>query len=170
MGGRNEEITMKDDKIEIELTDEENICPHCGAKMQAYWHKLTPGLVGALVKLRAGVDKSKVNHINPDKDLDGTPHELKKNERSNLSKLRFHGLIAKYKEGGERIQGEWLITRRGFAFLRGEEAVPSKVKTYRNKVVDHDPRLITISEVFGEVPYFERLQDIEVEPGQRSLI
>lgn len=149
---------------------EEDVCPHCGAKMQAYWHKLTPGLVSALVKLRAGIDKSKVNHINPDKDLDGTPHELKKSERSNLSKLRVHGLIAKYKEAGQHIKGEWLITRRGFAFLRGEEAVPSRVKTYRNKVVDHEERHIFISEVFGSIPYFERLQDIEIEPGQRKLV
>lgn len=145
-------------------------CPHCGAKMQAYWHRLTPGLVNTLVKMRAGIAKTGVNHINPGSDLDGTPLELTKNERSNLSKLRFHALIAKYGEHGDRVQGEWLITRRGFAFLRGEEAVPSRVKTYRNKVVDHDERLVNIGEVIREVPYFERLADIEAEPGQRSLI
>lgn len=145
-------------------------CPHCGAKMQSYWHRLTPGIVKALVKMRAGIAKSGVNHINPAKDLDGTDLELTKNERGNLSKLRFHALIAKYSENHKRQQGEWLITRRGFAFLRGEESVPRRVKTYRNRVVDHDEVLVTIADILHDVPYFERLQDIEAEPGQRRLL
>lgn len=150
--------------------EQDELCPHCGAKMKAYWHRLTPGIVKALVKMRAGIAKTQVNKINPSVDLDGTDHEMTKNERSNLSKLRFHALIAKVNEDGERQQGEWLITKRGFAFLRGEEAVPMRVKTYRNKVVDHDERLVTIGDVIGSTPYFERLEDIEAEPGQRSLL
>ena len=92
----------------------ETECPHCGAKMQAYWHRLTPGIVKALVKMRAGIDRSQVNHINPNTDLDGTDLEMTKNERSNLSKLRFHALIAKYDENHERVQGEWLIMTRSW--------------------------------------------------------
>lgn len=145
-------------------------CPHCGAKMAAYWHKLTPGILSALVKMRGGIARTQVNRINTEKDLVGSAYEMTTWERSNLTKLRFHGLIAKYKEDDKHIAGEWLITKRGFAFLRGEEAIPKSVKTYRNQVVDHDPELIKVGDVLKVVPYFERLQDIEAEPGQRSLL
>jgi len=37
--------------------------------------------------------------------------------------LRFHGLIAKMKDDdGKVIKGEWIITRRGWAFLRGDDS------------------------------------------------
>lgn len=147
-------------------------CETCGARLQAYWHRLTPGLLSALVKMRAGIAISRVNQINPSTDLDGTPNEMTKNERSNLTKLRYHALIAKVHEGDERMQGEWLITRRGFAFLRGDQTVPARVKTYRNKVTDHDTRLVSIADVLGTTPYFERIQDIEYDAptGQGSLL
>lgn len=70
----------------------------------------------------------------------------------NFTKLRFHALVAK-KDGKP---GFWLITSRGGSFLRGEIAVPLKVKTFRNKVLDHSKELIHINELKGKVPYFEQ--------------
>jgi len=34
------------------MNDETKYCDHCGAKIVEYWHKITPGLVKALIKAR----------------------------------------------------------------------------------------------------------------------
>lgn len=125
-------------------------CPHCGAGMKAFWHNLSPGLVNSLIKAIQHVHTSGKNRFNANKDL-GLTH----NEAANFQKLRFHALVA-HADGDNPRGGEWLITARGGAFLRGEIAVPQRVKTFRNKVIDHDAHLIDIAAYRGKVNEFER--------------
>ena len=65
---------------------------------------------------------------------------------------RFHALVAKV----DGKPGFWLITSRGGQFLRGEIAIPERVKTFRNKVLEHSTELIHINELKGKIPVFQR--------------
>lgn len=54
---------------------------------------------------------------------------------NNFQKLRYFGLVHHVKDqDGNRKAGRWLITRNGWAFLRGDLAIPDFVMTFRNKI------------------------------------
>lgn len=56
--------------------------------------------------------------------------------RHRTTKSAKLGLVAKYiNEKGKHEKGMWVITRRGWATLRGEN-IPGSVKVWRNKIVD----------------------------------
>jgi hypothetical protein len=40
--------------------------------------------------------------------------------------------------------------------LRGEVAVPQRVKTFRNKAIEHSREMIHINELKGRVPEFQK--------------
>lgn len=122
-----------------------------------YWHPITPGLVGGLIKLRRHVGKTGINSVHTSKDLNGTENELTKFEYGNWSKLRFHGLVAKDKDAGA---GYWLITKKGYAFLRGEP-IQQKVMTQHNEVKDHNDVWVTIEDVHGSTPHFVDITNLE---------
>ena len=122
-------------------------CPHCGANLKAFWHSLTPGLVSVLVKCIQFVHERNKNEFHLQNDL-----HLSVNAFSNFTKLRFHALVAKV----EGKPGYWLITARGGQFLRGEIAVPERVKTFRNRVLEHSAELVHINELKGKIPVFQR--------------
>jgi hypothetical protein len=132
-----------------------NICPHCGAKMQAYWQRLSPGLVQTLVKFRHAVLKKGENKIHVPKEVDFT-----KNEYNNFQRLRYHALVAKVKDKeGKRLSAYWLITRRGNQFCKGEATIPEKVKTFRNKIVEYGDKKVKINQVIDQTPYWDKLDD-----------
>ena len=137
---------------------EAHVCPTCHHEATAYWHRLTPGLVNALLKLREAVKEQGHNHIDIHNEM-----TLTTTEAMNWTKLRFHGLVAKYREDGEVQRGQWVLTSRGAAFLRGELRVPAKVKTLNNCVIDHDEQDVSMRDVYGSVPYFEDIDTIERE-------
>lgn len=147
------------------MTDkhDETRCPYCGASLKKYWHRVTPLLVDALVKFRAAVVSKNENCVHLVHDMNDTPNELTHNERNNFTKLRFHGLVTKYKEDGDHKAGYWLITKRGALFLNGRLDIPYRVQTWRNKVVDHSERKIFVREVRSDVPYVEALGDIDYD-------
>lgn len=130
-------------------------CPTCGHSMKAYFHTLTPGLVSVLITAIEFVHASGKNQFHLQDDL-----HLSVNAFCNVTKLRFHALIAKV----DGKPGFWLITARGGRFLRGEIAVPSKVKTFRNRVIEHSTELIHINELKGKIPEFEKEFAYEVQP------
>jgi hypothetical protein len=115
--------------------------------MIAFWHTLNPGLVSVLIKCIQFVHEHNKNEFHLQHDL-----HLNVNEFSNFTKLRFHALVAKV----EGKAGYWLITKRGGEFLRGETSVPLRVKTFRNKVLEHSNELIHINQLKGKVPAFEQ--------------
>lgn len=150
-------MTEKYPQMSFEDIDQE-LCPHCGAKMRAYWHRLTPMLVKGLIKFRKAVVEKGVNKIHLQRDLN-----LTKTEYNNFQKLRLHGLVAKFREDNERVNGYWLLTRRGGLFLNNHYAIPKRVKTFRNKVIEHDKELVTVVKVIGSEPYLETITDIQYE-------
>lgn len=133
-------------------------CPHCGASLKKYWHKLTPILVHALVKFKQAVIDKGENHIHLLNDLKGKPYELTRHEWNNFTKLRFHGLAVKSEQSGY-----WLLTKRGNQFLLGNLEVPSEVLTFRNRVEAKSERLVKVGDVIGTNPYVEDLLDLQYE-------
>lgn len=130
-----------------EHIEKEGMCLACGQKAISYWHPLSKSRVAALQKLYGAVLTSESN------DIDTRDCGLSYAERSGLTILRFHGLIAKVKdEDGHHVKSHWLITRRGAAFIRNKITVPKEVKTYDNKVTDHSEELVSIIDILGE-PY-----------------
>jgi hypothetical protein len=123
-------------------------CPTCGASMKQFWHALSPGLVSVLIKAIQFVHKNNKNKFHY-KDLD-----LNYTEASNLQKLRFHGLIAHFNKENKK-SGEWLITKKGGRFLRGEIKTRSRVKTFRNEVVDYSKEEVGINDFKNKIPDFE---------------
>lgn len=133
----------------------QEVCPHCGASLKKYWHRLTPGLVKTLVKFYQGVCNKSENKLTKD-DL-----ELTHSEYGNFQKLRFHALIAKVKVDGHWDRRTWLLTRRGADFLKGRIEVPHRVQTFRNEVIGHDPRTVFVKDVIDLEPYFESYDDFK---------
>ncbi len=133
--------------------------------MAEYWHALTPGIVSALVKLAAAVHVYGRNQIHIHDEMKGgnVPPRIRltDHEWNNFTRLRFHALAAKCGEDGKRKSGYWLLTRRGGQFLRGEIAVPLKVRTFRNKVVGHSDAVVRVGDFRGKMKWFET--DFETE-------
>lgn len=139
---------------------EKDICPCCGASLKMYWHRLTPILVKALRKFHDGVIVKQDNCIHLIKDLKGTSQELGPYEWKNWTKLRFHGLVAKYKKNGVWKRGYWVLTKRGNDFLHGRIELPVSVLTFRNKIKEHAIDKVSIREVMNNDMYVEELNDI----------
>jgi len=131
-------------------------CPHCGANLNKFWHRLNAGMVSALVKFKRGIIEKNRNSIHLYKDLQGE-NKLTTAEQMNWTKLRFHGLVAKCKEDGERKRGYWLLTHRGNEFLAGRIQIPKKVQTFRNKITAHDEEYVTVTDVIKQQPYWDNV-------------
>lgn len=143
----------------------EELCPHCGARMKQYWHRLTPGIVGALWKFSHAVGRQGRNEIHLQHDMGGDLR-LSSSEYNNFQKLRFFALIAKVRLPDKSHKaGWWLLTHRGSQFLKGKITVPARVKTYRNKVIDHDAHQIQISGFIDEAVWFEQRPKYEIAEG-----
>lgn len=132
-------------------------CPNCGGSVSGRWERLTPGLVGILVKFKQAVIYKQANAVSPNQMA-----ALSHSEKANFQKLRFHGLVAKVRIEGEHLEGLWLLTRRGSQFLLGNLAVPRKVFVFRNEVRDHDADLATVGQILRSgLPAFDGKFDFE---------
>lgn len=121
-----------------------------------YWHRLTPGLVTSLLKLRDAIKLKDDNDVDIHNEM-----SLTTTEAMNWTKLRFHGLVAKRKVNGAVVRGHWVLTNRGGEFLRGR-SLPARVKTLNNHVINHDTETVTILDL-SDIPRFEDIATIERE-------
>lgn len=66
----------------------------------------------------------------------------------NFQKLRYHGLTTPMRDAaGKRMKGSWLITRNGWAFLRGEIELPKYVMISENTIKSRSEELVTLRQV-----------------------
>ncbi len=71
------------------------------------------------------------------------------NQYTNFQKLRYHGLIHHYKNAaGDRVKGQWLITRNGWAFLRGELDIPKYVLVRENHIDSRADTTLSVRDVY----------------------
>lgn len=127
-------------------------CANCGESMTEYIHKLDffnallLKEMGDVVKARLhqGVSLSEANAVHV------VSQDLHDCVRHRTTQCRTLGLIAKVKNDNDTHDREkgWLITKRGFAALRGEK-VPAEVTVFRNHIEERDDKLTTLDEVFA---------------------
>ncbi len=102
------------------MTNEIDICDHCGAKMVEYSHSLSKLLVNALVKFHKEFGQEEANL----KDS-----SLTFNERTNFQKLKYWDLV---------IEGDghstWFIGPIGIMFINGFYTIKKQVVTFHGKV------------------------------------
>lgn len=127
------------------MTQEKITCPHCGANMKEWKHSLTRGLVDILMKFGNTVSRSGKNDVHI-KEMGFTVNQF-----NNFQKLRYFGLVAKVRNDEDmHIQGHWLITRRGWLFLKGDIAVHKSIKTFRNSITERSEEKVKIYEVLKD--------------------
>lgn len=152
------------------------ICNGCGREMAAYEISLTPGIMNALRKLIRAVREKGVNEIHLVKDSNLTHNEI-----NNITRLRFHGLVAKCYESTEagekkRKSGYWLVTKRAADFIKGEIQLPVSVTVFNDRIVSKSETYVSIGEVMKSIPYFDTIEDINYhevhknEKGQIKLV
>jgi hypothetical protein len=119
-------------------------CPNCGQKVrEAHKETLNKHKLSILQIAASYVVNTNVNDFSLD-DLSGNT-----NNYNNWQKLRYHGLIHHVRNSRGLVKrGHWLITRNGWAFLRGELDLPKWVLVRDNTIVDRSGRLINVKDVY----------------------
>ena len=67
------------------------------------------------------------------------------NSYNNWQKLRYHGLIAKTDK-----RGEWVITKNGWAFLRGDISLPSYVLIKDNHITERSEERVEATDLYKQ--------------------
>lgn len=135
------------DNIEAMAAKNDGHCDHCGQMIKIYRHKPNKAHVKILRRLQSEVRKTGVNKFNFN-DIEGSFAQ-----KSQRSKMRQHGLIAKFKEDGKHVANTWVITTKGYDFLAGNP-IQQTVVVYDNQVIGHDGPMVTIRDI-AEEPDFE---------------
>lgn len=152
------------------------VCDHCGQVIKQTHkevlnkHKLKMLKMAALHVIETGVnDFTK-------RDLEDTLHDdLSHSDYANFPKLRYHGLITPGRDkAGNRIKGRWLITRNGWAYLRGELGLPAYVLVQNNSIKTRSEMLVKFTDVWrGEATVqttFEYFDDDGNQVGFRPAM
>lgn len=130
------------------------ICDHC-KQSTTYLLGLDRGSVDIVLEILKAVSARGVNEVHPAQELglDGD----KKWYLTNLSRPRFHGLIAYVKDK----KGYYCLTRKAGKFLRGypipRYAIISKVEGHQIDYWEAEKHQITLQEALksDELPYWE---------------
>lgn len=116
-----------------------SVCPECHQKIkQAYKEMLDKHVLTMLKHSAELVIKTKVNEVRRTDVCES------KTDYVNFSRLRFFGLLAKCTDK----RGSWLITRNGWAFLRGEIKLSKWVLIRENHIVEHSTERLTVRDVY----------------------
>ena len=137
------------------MKEEVRYCEACGGKLVRYWHRLTRGLVRALLNFAEfGPGEHKLLHKG------NTKGRLTYSQTCNFQKLQYFDLVEKRGEGPH--SGLWAITELGWRFIAGAVRVPSSVCTFRADVVEVGDDYVGIRSVKHD-PYFLKFDDYVAE-------
>lgn len=138
-------------------------CRCCKGSLRMNWHSLSPALVDLLaIAGRRVKEQGGLNEIHK-RDL-----ELNTSQYGNFQKLRYFGLITHVDDEGTA----WLITRQGWSFLRGDWQAASRVQTYQNRIMQRDPKRVTVHDVMrkrDQVDYWPSARDFDFELASPQL-
>lgn len=147
------------DEVEQLIRDNKGYCPCCGHKLAIYKYRANHSAAIMLRKIADRVRDSGSKQVNYD-DIP-VPHAL----HSQRSKLRQHGLIAKYKEDGKHVANMWVITNKGWDWLTGKP-IPAVVLVFDNQVLGHEGGEITITEALGENKKANEFEQKPITPDE----
>lgn len=136
--------TEQVEQLEKEAEANDGHCGTCGQTIKIYRYRINR--VHALF-MRAMAQAVRDSGVN---DVDVGTIGLAYSVRSQNTKLRQHGLIARVKnDKGAHIPRRWLITHKGWHFLN-HGPIPSKVVVFNNQVLGHSGPDVNIHQVLGE--------------------
>lgn len=142
------------------------VCEHC-RQDTTYELGLDKGSALIVWKIAQFIRQKGINCVHPRKEMEG--EGMTSNEVGNLSRPRFHGLIAaKHDE-----PGNYVLTAKGAKFLRGEPV--SRIAIVKKATVDEpahnigyhlpDVMVCTFQELVSEARYWDAL-DFEIVEGR----
>lgn len=123
-------------------------CDHCGQRIQQA-HKESMDKT-RLTMLQAAARQVITTGKNDFKKKELGLDELSLSAYGNFGRIRYHGLITpvKDKDTNRKIKGRWLITRNGWAFLRGELNIPKYVIVKNNAIQSKSDVTISVKDVY----------------------
>lgn len=155
-------------ELEHEAKQNGGKCTHCGHSINIYQYPINKVMVKFLRAMAKATDETGSREVDVEKV------SVIHHERTQITKLRVHGLIAKVKDAkGKHKARTWIITTKGWDFLRGAP-VARRVVIYNNQVIGHSGGDITIGRIDGDAGAYERqgitepeakvLSDVRNEP------
>ena len=148
------------------------VCPHC-AQSTTYLLGLDKGSVEILLDILKFISAKGINELHPKKETDWATNKEKTWFLTNLSRPRFHGLIAYMKNK----KGYYCLTKKAGQFLRGKPipqfAIISKATGHQIGYWKEFEHQITLRQVLrsDELPYWEGSEQRMIEyldPIERS--
>lgn len=136
-------------KAILEARDNDGVCKCCGRRIQLYKYKITPSMVYLLKDMaRITCRQASEKESNP-RHVDSGEIDRPFSVRTQMTKLRLHGLVAKVKDAkGKHIPRTWTVTKKGWKFLAGKP-VQARVTVYNNTVLGHSGGLCVIDQIAG---------------------
>ena len=137
-------------------------CRHCG-QSTTYILPLDKGSANIVYAIARAIGEKRINAVHPRKEIEG--RYLTSNQIGNLSRPRFHGLIARIKGN----PGNYCLTKKGAAFLRNEPVQRFAIisKTERRQIGYYEPEKNTITAkelLHGDEQYWEAV-NYEITEG-----
>lgn len=131
---------------------EPEVCDCCSQKT-TYLLGIDRGTVKIVKAIARFIQVKGINAVHPRKEMEGT--YLTSNEVGNLSRPRFHGLIARVKGNA----GNYLLTTKGAKFLKGEAmpkyAIISKAQGHNIGYFEPETLRVTVKDFDKEGEYWE---------------
>jgi hypothetical protein len=149
---------------------EAEFCNSCGQQIRlAHKETLNKKLLQGLQRAAEIVIDTQSNDVDLHSFIDDY------NIYNNFQKLRYFGLVHHVRDyKGHKVRGHWLITRNGWAFLRGELEVHKWVKVLDNQIRERSQELIDVRQVYRGsdivVTTFEYFDDNDRPVGYRPTV
>lgn len=124
-------------------------CDRCLRVIKVYKYQVSKTMAKIMREM------AKATKATGERAIDMETLDLTHTERSQLSKMRQHGLIVQPKDDrGVKKPRHWLITTKGWQFLRGE-AIPAKVVVFDNQVLGHEGGTTDIRRLLDDPGFYE---------------
>lgn len=153
----------------MKIKFEPHICEACNQTTE-YILPIDRGTVDILRAISVAIGRKGINAIHPRKEIEREKSDiengfLNSNQVGNLSRPRFHGLIASL----DGAAGNYCLTRKGAKFLRGEPvpryAIISKSEGHQKGYFHPDELVCTINDFKNPDEYWEAI-NYEIEDGR----
>jgi len=153
------------------------VCSCCGQSL-TYLLAVDRGTVDILKAIATAIRRKGINCVHPRKEMEIAvgqidyptmvkEGQLTSNQVGNLSRPRFHGLIAKVR--GKDMAGNYCLTTKGAKFLKGEEipkyAIISKEEKHQIGYFEEEIHRCTIQDFAPDTEYWEGI-DFNIEDGR----
>lgn len=128
------------------------VCESCGQRIQQTRKE-------SLSKMKLSMLRAAADHVIRTGKNDFMTRDFTSDEEyklySNFQHLRYHGLIAHVRLNGQKVRKHWLITRNGWAFLRGDIQLPKYILVRNDKTQSRSDVLVSLGDVWHGADYIQ---------------